>query len=146
MDDEAFLSARIMIVDDEDANVRLLERVLQHDGFTNLASTTDPRRAAQLFDESEPDLILLDLLMPHMDGFTLMDELRRLIPETSYLPILVLTADVTPETKRKALAAGAKDFLTKPFDLQEVLLRIRNMLQTRGLHLQLQANNDLLEE
>ncbi len=146
MSDEAFLSARIMIVDDEDANVRLLERVLRRDGFTNLASTTDPRGATQLFGESEPDLILLDLLMPYVDGFTLMNELRKSIPETSYLPILVLTADMTPETKRKALAAGAKDFLTKPFDVEEILLRIRNMLETRALHIQLRDNNEVLEE
>src|SRR5207249_12038263 len=98
-------NARIMIVDDEERNVRLLERVLHNSGFGNTISTTDPREVLGLFEESEPDLILLDLLRPHLDGFALMEKLRELIPRGSYLPILILTADATDTTKRRALTA-----------------------------------------
>ena len=142
----SLVEARILVVDDEEPNVRLIERVLQRAGFTQVESTTDPRRVQHLLAEFEPDLILLDLLMPHLDGFAVMEQVRLLVPAASYLPILVLTADATPETKRRALAGGAKDFLTKPFDVDEVLLRIRNMLETRTLHLQLRDENQLLEE
>ncbi|MDP9329873.1 MAG: response regulator [Actinomycetota bacterium] len=143
---EAFANARIMIVDDEEPNVRLLERVLRDAGFENTVSTTDPREAQGIFEGTQPDLVLLDLLMPYLDGFALMEKLHELIPTDCYLPILVLTADATDETKRRALTAGAKDFLTKPLDVQEVVLRIKNMLETRSLHLQLQAHNELLGE
>ncbi|OLE61097.1 MAG: hypothetical protein AUI36_11865, partial [Cyanobacteria bacterium 13_1_40CM_2_61_4] len=114
MTEEALTGARILIVDDEEANVRLLERVLRHAGFENTESTTDPRDVLEMFRRSEPDLILLDLLMPHLDGFELMAALREVIPSTAYLPILVLTADATSETRLRALGAGARDFLTKP--------------------------------
>ena len=141
-----FPDARIVIVDDEAANVRLLEVLLQREGYTNLISTTDPREVFTIFDEAEPDLILLDLMMPGLSGFEVMERLGRLIPEGSYLPILVLTADVTPEVKRKALAGEATDFLTKPFDRAEVVLRIRNLLSARYFHLQLRDQNQLLEQ
>ena len=93
----------------------------------------------------QPDIILLDLMMPEMDGFAVMEHLRPLIPAESYLPILVLTADTSMQTKRRALAAGAKDFLTKPFDAVELALRVRTLLQTRSLHRQLAEQNTLLE-
>lgn len=137
---------RILIVDDQEANVRLLERILRHAGYTNLTTTTDSRQAAAIFAQIEPDLVLLDLAMPGIDGFGVIEQISPLIPDDSYLPILVLTADITLETRRRALAAGARDFLSKPFDQAEVLLRIRNLLQTRSLHLQLQAHNQRLEE
>ena len=131
--------ARILIVDDQQANVRLLEGILQRaGGFTNLRSTTDARETLALFREFQPDLILLDLHMPHLDGFGVMEALKPLIPPESYLPILVLTADITPEAKQRALAGGAKDFLTKPFDTTEVRLRIQNLLETRFLHLEME--------
>ena len=98
---------------------------------------TDPRHALPLYEEFKPDLILLDLLMPHLDGYAVMRQICARTPAEAYLPILVLTADITPRAKQKALSAGARDFLTKPFDLTEVLLRIRNLLETRHLHLQL---------
>lgn len=139
-------AARILIVDDEGANVRLLERTLRRAGFAEIAGTTDPRSVITLLTEFEPDLILLDLLMPHLDGFAIMELLKEAVPRDVYLPVLVLTADITPETRRKALAGGAKDFLTKPFDVDEVLLRIKNMLEVRGLHLELQSQNRMLEE
>ncbi len=138
--------ARILVVDDEPPNVRLLQRLLEQAGYVNVETTIDSRRVAGLLTGFEPDLILLDLLMPHLDGFAVMDQLTHLVPSSTYLPILVLTADDTAETKRKALARGAEDFLSKPFDLEEVLLRIRNILEIRQLHLQLRKQNEELEE
>src|SRR6476661_700047 len=132
------LAARILVVDDEEPNVLLLKRALEQQGYENVRTTSDSRKVAETVLEFQPDLVLLDLLMPHIDGFGLLEQIHRLIPAGNYLPILVLTADATPETKRRALAAGASDFLTKPFDLSEVVLRIRNMLQTRRLHVELQ--------
>ena len=138
--------ARILIVDDQEPNVLLLERILRTAGYQNLMVSTDPRTALELFSGFDPDIVLLDLHMPHMDGFEVMEQLLPLIPKNDYRPILVLTADVTQEAKRRALAGGAKDFLTKPFDSDEVVLRIGNMLQTRRLHRLLQGENELLEE
>lgn len=129
--------ARILVVDDERVNVVLLERILQQAGYTNVRSTTDSTQAAALYDEFEPDLILLDLHMPGLDGFAVMEQLDGRIRDDDFLPILILTADIRPEIKRRALAAGAKDFVTKPFDRTEVLLRIQNLLETRFLHLRM---------
>ncbi|HEY0069631.1 MAG TPA: response regulator, partial [Chloroflexia bacterium] len=143
---EIFQSAQILIVDDQEANVRLLEGLLRRAGYTRLVSTTDSRQATSLFTLLQPDLILLDLTMPHLDGFEVMASLRPLVPAGSYLPVLVLTADISREVKQQALSVGARDFLAKPFDPAEVLLRIKNLLETRFLHLQLQGQNDLLEE
>jgi signal transduction histidine kinase len=139
-------TAKILIVDDEVVNVQLLERLLRQAGYTNHRSTTDPRNVAAIYAEYQPDLILLDLRMPHRDGFAVLEDLQLLIPRGSYVPVLVLTADVTSEALRRALLSGARDFLTKPFDAQEVLLRIRNLLETRFLHLALQYQNQVLEE
>src|SRR5213080_3284264 len=146
MDEQALKAARILIVDDESANVRLLERVLEREGYTHLRSTTDARQALPLYTESRPDLVLLDLAMPHVDGFQILERIKPLVPPKAYLPVLVLTADITMETKRRALESGAKDFLTKPFDQVEVLLRIRNLLETRLLHQELARHNESLEE
>jgi signal transduction histidine kinase len=143
--DDAIKGARILIVDDELANVRLLERLLEREGYTNLKSTTDSSQVLPFFTEFRPDLILLDLLMPHLDGFAIMEKLKPRVLEDGYLPILVLTADVSAATKRRALSGGAKDFVLKPFDVTEVLLRIGNLLETRFLHLELQKQNELLE-
>jgi len=128
--------ARILVVDDERVNVVLLERILEQDGYTNVRSTTKSEQAVALYDEFEPDLILLDLHMPGLDGFAVMERLEDRIASDTFLPILILTADIRPEVKRRALSAGAKDFVTKPFDRTEVLLRIQNLLETRFLYLQ----------
>jgi putative two-component system response regulator len=136
---------RILIVDDQDTNVLLLQAVLTEHGYTDLVSTTDSRQALSLFLEQQPDLVLLDLQMPELDGFAVLDQLAPSIPPDTYLPILILTAEVGSAAKRRALAAGAKDFLSKPFDVTEVMLRIRNLLDTRLLHLQLRQQNDDLE-
>ncbi|MGK9230123.1 response regulator [Inquilinus limosus] len=127
----------ILIVDDEPANVVLLERLLKREGFTRLLATTDPRRALPLFQEHPVDLVLLDLMMPELDGYALLETFSRLIPARTYLPILVLTADATLAARRRALSLGAKDFLTKPFDAVEAVLRIFNLLETRILTLEL---------
>ena len=139
-------SARILIVDDEPANVRLLERLLQQAGYTHLRSVQDPRQVLPTYTEFQPDIILLDLQMPHLDGRAVMRQLEPQIAPDTFLPILVLTADTNPQTKREALAVGAKDFLTKPFDPTEVLLRMQNLLETRFLHLEVSNQNALLEE
>jgi len=144
--DDDLTEANILVVDDQEANVRLLERILQRAGYSNVATTTDPRLVLGLYAQFEPDLIVLDLVMPHMDGFEIMEELGKRVPEGTYLPILVLTADVTPQARQRALSMGARDFLTKPFDHDEALLRIRNLIETRSLHLRLKDQNEALEE
>jgi signal transduction histidine kinase/DNA-binding NarL/FixJ family response regulator len=134
----AVRDAKILIVDDEEANVELLEGLLADEGYTAVIGTTDPREAITLLRAERPDLVLLDLHMPHIDGFAV---LRRIVEETpagGYVPVLVLTADVTPESRQRALSEGARDFLVKPIDATETLLRINNLLETRYLHLRQQ--------
>jgi putative two-component system response regulator len=145
---EDLADAPILMVDDERANILVLERLLQKAGYRNVQSTTDPRTVLGLVAEFRPDLLLLDLKMPGLDGFEILELLRVGSAASSEpgLPVLVLTADATKETKRRALAAGATDFLTKPFDLDEVLLRIANMLDLRSLTLELRAKNASLED
>jgi signal transduction histidine kinase len=137
--------ARFLIVDDEVSNVRLLERVLEFGGAFQVESTTDARLALRLFLEGKPDMVLLDLHMPHVDGLALMAQFREAIPAGEFLPILVLSADITSETKLRALEGGAHDFLTKPFDHLEVLARIQNLLENRFLHRELRRQNEVLE-
>jgi putative two-component system response regulator len=144
MTPRSFKHARIMIIDDEPGNVDLLRRVLERAGFHKVDSTNDPREAVNLYVETRPDLILLDLHMPHLDGLAVMDRLNDIV-EASYLPILMLTGDMTPEARREALLRGAKDFVNKPFTPDEVLLRIRTLLETRFLYLQIQSQNQMLE-
>ncbi len=139
-----FRNARILIIDDETTNVELLRRLLERAGFTRLETTTDSREATSLYVQFRPDLILLDLHMPHKDGLQVMDELNQ-IAEASYLPILMLTGDISPEARREALSRGAKDFVNKPFNSDEVLLRIRTLLETRFLYLQIQSHNQMLD-
>ncbi|MCX6306394.1 MAG: ATP-binding protein [Bacteroidetes bacterium] len=146
MTDSSFKDANILIVDDKVANIDVLAGLLEMQGYTHVKSTTDPRLVAGIFQSFHPDLILLDLMMPHLSGYGVMNQLKEFIPENTYLPILVLTADITMEAKQRALSHGAKDFLAKPFDLIEVGLRIENLLFARYLHLQLQNQNEILEE
>jgi len=130
--------AKILIIDDEPSNVRLLERILELYGVGEVRSTTDSRQALSCLFEFEPDLVMLDLNMPYLDGFAVMAQIKEAVPADSYLPIVVLTADVTAETKRRALSAGAQEFLTKPLDNSEVVLRIKNLLENRFLNLEMQ--------
>jgi signal transduction histidine kinase len=143
---DAYLSGRILVVDDEESNVLLLERMLTRAGYRSVTTTTDSREALPLFRERRPDLVLLDLMMPHLDGFAVMEQIQAELPDDAYVPILVLTADVTPEALRRALSAGARDFLTKPFDHTELLLRVKNLLETRLLYLGLQHQMGRLEQ
>jgi putative two-component system response regulator len=131
IESDVIQQAQILIVDDEMANVRLLEVILESGGFTKVRSATDAAQGLRMFQEERPDLLLLDLHMPHINGFELMERLQPMMDEDGFLPILVLTADVTPQTKRRALASGANDFLTKPVDRVEVLLRVTNLLKIR---------------
>ncbi|HET7077275.1 MAG TPA: response regulator [Chloroflexia bacterium] len=108
MQDEILRMARILVVDDQIANVRYLERLLARAGATQVTTTTDPHLVVSLYHAIQPDLIVLDLMMPYLDGFAVMEQLRPLLAAEGYLPILVLTADVAPETKQRALAAGAR--------------------------------------
>jgi putative two-component system response regulator len=138
--------ARIMVVDDRRSNVLLIERILARAGYGDVVSTTDPREAVRLFVDSSPDLVLLDLHMPHLDGLALLRELQPHIDLKSYLPVVVLTADGSAELRNKALSLGAKDFLVKPIDPTEVLLRIRNLVETRSLQMRLLDQNETLEK
>jgi putative two-component system response regulator len=144
--EDNFKNARILIVDDERVNTELLESILEAAGYTNLLSTNDPRQVLPLVSKFQPDLILLDLMMPHLDGYSVLQQIGSRIAPGAYLPVLVLTADASREAKQKALSMCAKDFLTKPLESTEVLLRIRNLLETRFLHLRLQEQNRVLEE
>lgn len=137
--------ARILIVDDHDANVEALKRILRRAGFAFLNSATDPRTGVTLAQTWQPDLMLLDLHMPGLDGFGVLDAIRPQL-NAGYLPVLMLTADSSDETKQRALAGGAKDFLTKPFDPTEVLLRIANLLETRFLYCTIREHNEFLEK
>ncbi len=139
-------NAKILIVDDQNSNIDILESLLEDLGYTNYTSTNDSRQAINLFQSIKPDLILLDLMMPHLNGFEIMKLLNSLILPNSYLPILVLTADITPEAKQRALSEGAKDFLSKPFELYEVTLRIKNLLETSYLYQLIENHNIILEE
>jgi len=138
--------AAILIVDDEEANVRLLARILGRAGYTHVHTTSDPREVLPLFHRNSPDLIVLDVRMPGMDGFAVLAQLNAVIPPTDFLPVLAITGDASPETRQRVLRAGAKDFLEKPFEGAEVTVRVHNLLTTRMLHRSLQRQNDILEQ
>jgi serine phosphatase RsbU (regulator of sigma subunit) len=137
------LNARILIVDDKEANVSLLEGMLRVAGYTRVESTTDPNRVGELHRKNRYGLILLDLQMPGMDGFQVMECLKE-IERDGYLPVLVITAQ--PSHKLRALEAGAKDFVSKPFDLAELRARVHNILEVRLLHLETKNYSKTLEE
>src|SRR5437868_6465645 len=135
-------SGRIFVVDDQEPNVRLLEQLLSRAGFGNVRSFRGGAAMLDALQTDEPDLILLDLHMPGMDGFAVLQALAA-VPghDERYLPVLVLTADAERGARTAALAGGASDFLIKPFDAEEVVLRVRNLLETRRLHVAVQARN-----
>ena len=137
------LKAKVLVVDDMQANVLLLERMLGAAGYTCVTSTLDPRAVCELHEKNRYDLIVLDLQMPGMDGFQVMEGLKH-IEQDGYLPVLVITAQ--PDHKLRALQAGAKDFISKPFDVAEVLMRVHNMLEVRLLHLEIRRKNDELKK
>jgi PAS domain S-box-containing protein len=137
------LAARILIVDDQPANISVLEETLGQAGYTNVTSTLDPFAVCALHERDDYDLILLDLQMPGMDGFEVIEHLKKNAKD-AYLPVLVITAQ--PGHKLRALQAGAKDFISKPFDLVEAQTRVHNMLEVRLLYRRLENYNHELEE
>ena len=136
------LNAKCLVVDDKEANVLLIVEVLRGAGYTQIASTMDPRAVCDMHRANRYDLILLDLQMPGMDGFEVMEGLRA--TESGYIPVLAITAQ--PAHKQRALEAGAKDFVSKPFDLAELLLRVHNLLEVRLLYKQIADDNAMLEQ
>ncbi|QPJ64781.1 MAG: response regulator [Candidatus Nitrohelix vancouverensis] len=136
--EDEILNARLLIVDDEPNNVFLLEQGLSKGGFKNLRSTTDPREALEIYPEFKPHLVLLDLKMPHMDGFQVMEKIKE-IEENGYVSVLVLTAFIDRATRLKSLQHGARDFLTKPIDLMETICRVRNLVEVRLLNESLES-------
>jgi putative two-component system response regulator len=138
--------ARILIVDDEEVNLRLLQRLLRWAGYLDITTVGDSARAIEQFELLSPDLVMLDLNMPEPDGFAIMRCLESRIPEENYLPVIVISGEFAPEAKQRAFASVAKDFVSKPFDAMEILLRIANLLQTRHLHVALQDQKARLEE
>lgn len=144
--DENLRRARVLIVDDEAANTLLLSRILERAGYDAVLDTTDPREVLPLFREWKPDLLLLDLHMPHLSGFEILEALRAEPGMKGYLPVLVLTGDESEEVRQRALSSGARDFLLKPFAVSETLLRIRNLLEARFLYRELEAQNEQLAE
>jgi serine phosphatase RsbU (regulator of sigma subunit) len=137
------LNARILVVDDKEANVRLIEGMLRVAGYTCVHSTTDPSEVCELHRKNRYGLILLDLQMPGMDGFQVMEGLKE-IEVDGYLPVLVITAQ--PDHKLRALQAGAKDFVSKPFELAELRARVHNILEVRLLHLEMKNYSEALED
>lgn len=137
---------RILVVDDEEINVQFLKDVLGPAGYSEVTGVTDARRALDAFRETHPDLVLLDLKMPHLSGHDVLALLRDEMSEDEHLPIVVLTSDTSAEAKRRVLGAGANDFLAKPLSPAEIRLRVHNLLVTRFLYLAVQDQNALLEE
>ncbi len=137
------LHGNVLIVDDQEINIRLLERMLRGAGYASITSTIVPSEVYALHFKNRYDLILLDLQMPGMDGFQVMEGLKEIEPD-GYLPVLVITAQ--PDHKLRAFQAGAKDFISKPFELGDVLARVHNMLEVRLLHKALHNYNDVLEQ
>jgi DNA-binding response OmpR family regulator len=123
--------ARILVIDDEPANLALVAAVLVREGYAHVETLADPRRAAERHLALRPDLVLLDLMMPSIDGYALLDSLGRLTDPDDLVPIMVLTADTSIEAKRRALALGARDIVTKPFDVIEFALRVANLVELR---------------
>ncbi|MCB2181022.1 MAG: response regulator [Desulfobulbaceae bacterium] len=138
-------NSRILIVDDNATSVELLEKTISSAGYTSILSITDPRHAKEIYQAYGPHLVLLDINMPYLNGFEVMEQFKH-IEQDSYIPVLVLTAQHDEATRLRALAAGAQDFLTKPFNKTETLTRIRNMLRIRRLHNRVRFYNQILEK
>jgi len=146
MEAKSFRDAKIAIVDDEAANVELLQRILQMDGYSDISGYTDPREFLDSCRILPPDLVLLDLMMPEINGFQVLERLKRSVLDFDYRPVMVITSDDDRETKQKALSSGARDFLAKPVSPVEVRLRVGNLLHTRFLQLELQRYAERLED
>src|SRR5262245_41269542 len=145
IDPETMRSARLLVIDDDETNLRFMRRMLERAGYEQVTVEQDPRAAEAAITALDPDLIILDLRMPEVDGYAILEHLGLHRPSDDYLPALVSTGDATEEAKQSALSAGAADFLTKPFGKAELLARIRNLLTTRLLHQQLQQKKEEAE-
>lgn len=145
MNDELLDHARILIVDDEPANLKLLDKMLATQGYAQRILVEDPREVLDRYREERPDLILLDINMPHLDGYQVMEQLKA-IDDSLLPPIVVLTAQHGRDTLLKALSAGARDFIGKPFDRAELLMRVRNLLEAQLGHRMLHRQREVLEE
>ena len=143
--DYEIMNGRILIVDDKQENILLLEDILNKAGYKSVLSTSDPRDVLDLFVSFQPDLLLLDINMPHMSGFEVMEQIKEVF-KSDYLPVLVLTAYHDRETRLHALRIGARDFVSKPFDNEEVLCRIRNLLEVTLAHRHIKNSNTLLDQ
>ena len=141
---ELFVNSKILIVDDKQQNVSLLETMLEGEGYTDILGITDSRNVVDIYQSYEPDIVLLDLNMPNVDGFKVMEQLMTL-EQDSYTPVLVLTALQEEQIRLKALKSGAKDFLSKPFNQTEVLSRIKNILEVRLLHKKVKEQNEQIK-
>jgi putative two-component system response regulator len=139
-------SAKLLIVDDDEGVIRLISAVLQHAGYARLNSLTDPREFQRIYAELKPDLILMDILMPHLNGLSVVEALQCEIPLDNYVPILFLSADTDPSVRARALSIGAKDFLSKPFNPAELVARVRNLVEARLLYIQIRGLNRSLAE
>ncbi len=145
MDRPELRDATILLVDDQSYNIALLRMILKAAGYERILATTDSREALPLYVEHRPDVVLLDLSMPHLDGFAVMAQIRE-VEANSFAPILVLTAETDPEVRLRALTSGARDFLNKPFDKTETLARLQNVIEVRQLHNTVRRQNEELEE
>ena len=145
LSDSVFENATVLLVDDHQPNLALLERILTKAGVEKIHVTMEPWAVVDIFNSLQPDLVLLDLHMPGMDGVAVMEAIRAATPSDDFVPVVVLTADAAPEARQRVLAAGASDFLTKPVDRTEVVLRARNLLHTRSLHGRLRSHNQQLQ-
>ena len=146
MDPKSIHDARIAVVDDETANVQLLQRILKLEGYTDVSGYTDPREFLDTCRILPPDLVLLDLMMPEVNGFEVLNRFQESVDDFDYRPVMIITSDDDRDTKQKALSSGARDFLAKPVSPVEVRLRVGNLLQTRSLQLELQRHAERLEE
>jgi putative two-component system response regulator len=144
--DQWLSHARVLLVDNEPANLTFLRHVLETEGYGELIAMTDAAEAVERLRELDPDVIVVDLWMRHLDGFEFIARVQDLVPAGTYLPILVATGDPSPEARRRALSLGARDFLTKPLSPSEVRLRVRSLMETRFLHERLRRHNLRLEQ
>jgi putative two-component system response regulator len=132
--DEQLSAAKILIIDDEQVHIRVLEWAMRQAKFSHFHSITESTRAQEELKRFRPDIVLMDLNMPELDGYGVLQQFHQVIGADEFLPVLILTGETTAETRSRALAAGAHDFLPKPLDFSEVTLRMRNLLQTRFLY------------
>ena len=142
---EQYKRAKILIIDDQEVSIRLLTEILQKAGYKNIAFTTDSREAKELYQQVQPDVLVLDLTMPYLDGFQVMSQLKE-VEQGSYLPVIVISGEESKELRFQALESGAKDFLNKPYDRVEVLIRINNLIEVRLLHNEVRDQNKLLDD